>query len=66
LRISEKRLADAETCLIEGKDKIKKIRENELHRIRKEFKHHKYAERFDVVFDIVSKALFGEADKHKL
>jgi len=66
LRISEKRLNDAEQSLLSGKEKHKQIRNKELERIRREFKLHNYSERFQCDFSTVSRALFGEMEKFKL
>eukprot|EP00347_Sterkiella_histriomuscorum_P008857 403343477 len=66
LRISEKRLNDAEEAYSKGKENLKILRSQEIERIKREFKSNKYAERFDTQFLIVSKALFGELERLKL
>ncbi|CDW88266.1 UNKNOWN [Stylonychia lemnae] len=66
LRISEKRLNDAEQSLQVGKDKFKQLRQQELERVKREFKLHNFGERFQCNFNMVSRALFGELEKFKL
>jgi hypothetical protein len=41
------------------------MREDEGERIKKEFRLNRYSERFNVKFDVIIKALFGDRDKSK-
>lgn len=65
MRISEKKLQDAEKLVLTYRDQMRQIKEIEAERIKKEFRQNKYEERFNVNLEKVIKALFGDKDKYK-
>jgi hypothetical protein len=59
MKISEKKLHDAEKMIIECKQHLKVMRAQELERLRQEFRLHAYEKRFGITQEEVCKTLFG-------
>ena len=65
MRISERKLEDAERRLVELKKHIIDVRDEEMDRLIKEYKQNRYEERFNIGIKKLAMVIFGEKDKSK-